>query len=150
MTLAKICWYSCGAFSSLDSCGGDSSIFGSLIYRLQIEFQEGKRSAPAFSQVTAEDPDSQAILQDVYNEIAEDTYISAESIASNQSFIRSWIEEVALADMHEDDGKCFAALCFDVSMLSLLMARVDARFADVSRFGRTHITRFKWSRKTRY
>lgn len=72
--------------------------------KLQLEFEEGKRRVPAFSSVTVENIEEEDTWQGIAQEL-ESTDIGVEFIKSNQGFIRSWIDQVVLADVCEDYGK---------------------------------------------
>ncbi|KAL8818114.1 MAG: hypothetical protein Q9191_008010 [Dirinaria sp. TL-2023a] len=65
---------------------------------LQLEFQQGKRAAPAFSLVTVENVGQEETWKSITTEL-ENTELEAGTISSNQRFIRSWIDEVFLADV---------------------------------------------------
>ena len=64
---------------------------------LQVEFEEGKREAPAFSLVTMEDLNKEETWQSIAYEL-ENTELDPDSISSNQAFIRSWIDQVILVE----------------------------------------------------
>ena len=72
---------------------------------LQLEFQEGKRAAPAFSHVTPENLNEEETWQGITKEL-QNTDLDNEYLSSNQEFIRSWVSQVALADVYEEIGKC--------------------------------------------
>lgn len=71
---------------------------------LQLEFQEGKRAAPAFSLVTVENLDKEETWQDIVKEL-QTKDLDTKSISTNQGYIRNWIDQVMLADEDVDAGK---------------------------------------------
>ena len=73
---------------------------------LQLDFQEGKRAAPAFSHVTLENFKEEETWQDITKEL-QSTDIDDEHISTNQGLIQSWVSQVVLADVDEEIGKCF-------------------------------------------
>ena len=73
---------------------------------LQLEFQEGKRAAPAFSLVTVENLDREDAWQNIAKEL-ETKDLDTQSISTNQGYIRNWIDQVMLDDEDVDAGKSF-------------------------------------------
>ena len=73
---------------------------------LQLEFQEGKRAAPAFSLVTVENLDREDTWQNIVKEL-QTKDLDTISISTNQGYIRHWMDRVILADEGVDAGKCF-------------------------------------------
>ncbi|KAL8652904.1 MAG: hypothetical protein Q9226_004067 [Calogaya cf. arnoldii] len=65
---------------------------------MQLDFEEGRREVPAFSSITIRTV-SEDTMRTVTGEL-ESTGISSESISSSQAFIRSWIDQVVLAEHH--------------------------------------------------
>ena len=75
---------------------------------LQLEFQEGKRAAPAFSLVTVETLDQEETWQNIVTEL-QTKDIDTQAISTNQGYIRNWIDQVILADDDASAGKFFRA-----------------------------------------
>ena len=73
---------------------------------LQLEFQEGKRAAPAFSLVTVETLDKEETWHNIIKEL-QTKDLDTRSISTNQGYIRGWIDQVLLVDEDADTGKYF-------------------------------------------
>ena len=93
---------------------------------LQLQYQEGKRAAPAFSLVTVENLDTEETWQGISKEL-ESTNLEVESISTNQGFIRAWIDQVMLADVDEKTGKCLHSLLALYQSLFVLRNALDDR-----------------------
>jgi hypothetical protein len=67
-------------------------------------YHSGRRSAPAFSQAPTEkvDLDNKETWKEIVQDL-NDEGIDKESLDSQETFIKSWIDEVILAD---DEGYC--------------------------------------------
>ena len=85
---------------------------------MQLEFQEGKRAAPAFSLITPGNINQEKTWQNVSAEL-ESVGLGAQSLSSNQDFICSWIDKVMLADVDEGIGK-YLELLLDLLVLFTL------------------------------
>ena len=77
---------------------------------MQVDFQEGKRVAPAFSLVTIENLDKADTWQDISRELRA-SGLDDKSVGSNQDFIRSWIGQVILSDVDEETGNDNTLVC---------------------------------------
>ena len=73
---------------------------------MQLDFQAGKRAAPAFSLVTPENFNEEETWEGITREL-RNTDLDDENISSNEAFIRSWVSQVVLADVDEEIGKYF-------------------------------------------
>ncbi|KAL8794104.1 MAG: hypothetical protein Q9195_003289 [Heterodermia aff. obscurata] len=68
---------------------------------LRLEFQDGKRAAPAFSLVTVKNLDKEETWHDIVKEL-QTKDLDTSSISTNQGYIRNWIDQVMLADEDVD------------------------------------------------
>ena len=92
-----------------DRIGASEATILQKLNEMQLDFQEGKRAAPAFSLVTIENVNQEETWQSISIEL-ESVGLGAEYLSSNRDFICSWIDEVMLADIDEGLGICFLLL----------------------------------------
>lgn len=71
---------------------------------LQLEFQEGRRAAPAFSCVTQDSLDKEETWKNISLEL-QSAELGVDTISANQAYIRSWIDQVMLDDEEDKAGK---------------------------------------------